>query len=243
MSEHDVPAKLPCHIAIIMDGNGRWAQQRGKHRHQGHLEGLKAAKRVVGAASEVGIKYLTLYTFSTENWKRAESEISYLMFLVKSHLKKEYNFYRKNKIRVVHSGDLRRLPEDVIKEIRKVADDTSGFDGLTLNLAINYGGRDEIIRALNKLLSEKTASLSISEEDVRKHLDHPELPDPDLIIRTGGEYRLSNFLLWELAYSELYFSSKLWPDWAGDDLIEAIKEFQRRERRFGARQIGSKVRK
>ena len=232
MSERDIPPRLPLHVGIIMDGNGRWAQQRGKNRRQGHLEGLKAAKRVVKAASEAGIKFITLYAFSTENWKRTEKEVSYLMFLIKSHLKKEYDFYRDNQIRVIHSGDLRKLPEDVIVEIKRVTADTSHFRGLTVNLAVNYGGRDEIVRAVNRLF-EEGSNVPITEDDLRRDLDHPDIPDPDLIIRTGGESRISNFLLWELAYSELYFSSKLWPDWDRDDLIEAVKEFQIRERRFG----------
>lgn len=234
MSERDVPQRLPLHIGIIMDGNGRWAQQRGKNRRQGHLEGLKAAKRVVKAASEAGIKFITLYVFSTENWKRAEKEVSYLMFLIKSHLKKEYNFYRNNHIRVVHSGDLNKLPQDVIEEIEKVTLDTSHFKGLTVNLAVNYGGRDEIIRAVNRLLKQGPVRAPITEDNFIQYLDHPDVPYPDLIIRTGGEFRISNFLLWELAYSELYFSSKLWPDWDGDDLAETIKQFQKRERKFGS---------
>lgn len=233
MPEPEVPTRLPIHVGIIMDGNGRWAQQRGKHRSQGHLEGLKAAKRVVKAASEAGIRYMSLYTFSTENWKRAEKEVSYLMFLIRTHLKKEYNFYRENQIRVVHSGDLTRLPPDVTAEIKSVTQDTSNFKGLTVNLAINYGGRDEIIRAFNKLLAREPETISILEADIHRYLDHPDMPDPDLIIRTGGESRISNFLLWELAYSELYFSPKLWPDWSSGDLLEAIRQFQQSERRFG----------
>lgn len=242
MLEGDVPIRLPIHVGIIMDGNGRWAAQRRKHRSKGHLEGLKAAKRVVKAASEAGIMYLTLYVFSTENWKRAEKEVSYLMRLIKTHLKKEYDFYRENHIRVVHSGDLQRLPQDVIKEIFRVTADTAHFDGLTLNLAINYGGRDEILRAVNRMLENRFVPSPVAEDDIKHHLDRPEIPDPDLIIRTGGEYRISNFLLWQLAYSELYFSSKLWPDWEGSDLVQAVNEYQQRERKFGAVQDRGKIR-
>ncbi len=224
---------LPVHIAIIMDGNGRWAERRGEPRARGHLEGVKAAKRVVRAASAAGIKYLTLYTFSTENWKRSSKEVSYLMYLIRSHLKKEYDFYRENRIRVVHSGLLERVPAGVAREVRKVAEDTAHFQHMTVNLAIDYGGRDEILRAVSRLQADGHQG-EITEEDLRCRLDHPEIPDPDLIIRTGEEHRLSNFLLWQMAYSELIFSPKLWPDWGEEDLKEALAEFRRRERRFGA---------
>jgi undecaprenyl diphosphate synthase len=226
------PAKLPCHVGIIMDGNGRWATARGKPRSEGHLEGVKAAKRVVAAAAEAGLSFLSLYTFSTENWSRAEEEVSYLMFLVGSYLRKEYDFYRRNGIRIVHSGDLDRLPRDIAQEIRDVTRDTAGFRGLTVNLSINYGGRDEIIRALRRWLEEGSGE-PLTEETLRRHLDQPELPDPDLIIRTANERRLSNFLLWESAYAELYFSPKLWPDWDREDLFGALEDYSRRSRRFG----------
>jgi undecaprenyl diphosphate synthase len=227
----DVP-RLPCHVGIIMDGNGRWAKQRGKPRTEGHLEGVKAAKRVVAAAAEVGLLFLSLYTFSTENWARAQEEVSYLMGLIGLYLKKEYDFYRHNRIRIVHSGDLLRLPPGVQKEIEDVTRDTAQFDGLTVNLSINYGGRDEIIRAFRRLQTVDSRE-PLTEESFRQYLDHPEVPDPDLIIRSANEQRLSNFLLWESAYAELYFSSKLWPDWDGDDLREALAEYARRSRRFG----------
>jgi undecaprenyl diphosphate synthase len=223
---------LPRHVGIIMDGNGRWAKARGKPRTEGHLEGVKAAKRVVAAAAEEGLAFLSLYTFSTENWARAESEVSYLMFLVRSYLKKEYDFYRENGIRIVHSGDMARLPKDIAREIEEVTRDTAGYRGLTVNLSINYGGRDEIIRAFNKVISSGAVG-PLTEDSFRGYLDQPELPDPDLIIRSANERRLSNFLLWESAYAELYFSPKLWPDWTGDDLREAFAEYGRRSRTFG----------
>ena len=231
MRAQDAPP--PLHVGIIMDGNGRWARQRGKLRSQGHLEGLKAAKRVVKAASELGLKFLSLYTFSTENWSRSEREISYLMRLVKTHLKKEYDFYRDHRIRVVHSGDLQRLPQDVIKVIRSVGEQTAAHDGLILNLAINYGGRDEIVRAVNRFLASAGSGSRLTEAALRQNLDHPEIPDPDLVIRKGGEFRISNFLLWEIAYTELYYSATLWPDWGAEELAEAIKSFRSRDRRFG----------
>ncbi len=215
-----------------MDGNGRWAEARGKPRTEGHLEGVKAAKRVVAAAAEAGLAFVSLYTFSTENWARAQEEVSYLMGLIGSYLKKEYDFYRRNRIRIVHSGDLERLPRAVAREIEDVTRDTSGFDGLTVNLSINYGGRDEIIRAFRRMVARGDQG-SLSEETFRLYLDQPDLPDPDLIIRSANEQRLSNFLLWESAYAELYFSPKLWPDWDGSDLREALADYGRRSRRFG----------
>jgi undecaprenyl diphosphate synthase len=215
-----------------MDGNGRWATARGKPRSEGHLEGVKAAKRVVSAAVEAGLSFLSLYTFSTENWSRAEEEVSYLMFLVRSYLRKEYDFYRKNGIRIVHSGNTETLPRDIVKEIENVTRDTAGYTGLTVNLGINYGGRDEIVRAVRRYL-DRGPGEPLTEDTLRRHLDQPELPDPDLIIRTANEQRLSNFLLWESAYSELYFSAKLWPDWDKADLLDALDDYSRRSRRFG----------
>jgi undecaprenyl diphosphate synthase len=215
-----------------MDGNGRWATARGKSRSEGHLEGVTAAKRVVTAAVEAWVSFLSLYTFSTENWTRAEEEVSYLMFLVRSYLRKEYDFYRRNGIRIVHSGDTGRLPRDIAQEIDEVTRDTARFTGLTVNLSINYGGRDEILRAFRRHL-ESGGTAALTEESFRMLLDQPDLPDPDLIIRTANERRLSNFLLWESAYAELYFSPKLWPDWGRDDLFEALEEYARRSRTFG----------
>ncbi len=226
------PAHMPRHVGIIMDGNGRWAKERNKPRTEGHLEGVKAAKRVVKAASEIGLEFLSLYTFSTENWSRAAEEVSYLMFLIKSYLRKEYDFYRQNRIRIVHSGDLRRLPEDIRAEIDSVTKDTSGFGGLTLNLSINYGGRDEIIRAVKRFQESGTAA-ELTEGSLRGFLDNPQIPDPDLIVRTSGEMRISNFLLWQSAYAELFFSPKLWPDWDAQDLRDALAEFGKRTRKFG----------
>lgn len=225
-------SRLPRHVGIIMDGNGRWAEARGKPRTEGHLEGVKAAKRVVAAASEAGLAFLSLYAFSTENWTRAQEEVSYLMKLIGLYLKKEYDFYRKNRIRILHSGDLERLPREIAREIDDVTRDTAGYDGLIVNLSINYGGRDEIIRAFRRRLANGSAE-PLTEETFRHYLDHPELPDPDLIIRSANELRLSNFLLWESAYAELYFSPKLWPDWDGSDLRAALADYGQRSRRFG----------
>jgi len=219
------------HIGIIMDGNGRWAKERGKPRTFGHSEGVRTAKRIAKAASDMGVKYLSLYTFSTENWKRSETEVKFLMQLLKKHLREQFSFYRENNIRVVHSGSLDRLPEIVQKEIVDVEALTKDFTGMTANLVINYGGRDEIVRAVKKLRDQGESE--ITEEKLSAAMDHPEIPDPDLIIRTGGELRISNFLLWESAYSELYFSKKYWPDWQEEDLKEAIEAFASRNRRYG----------
>jgi undecaprenyl diphosphate synthase len=227
---------IPVHVGIIMDGNGRWAVARNKPRTFGHEEGLKAAKRIVRAASEIGIRYITLYTFSTENWKRAKAEVSFLMGLIKKHLRKELDFYREHSIRVIYSGDIAGLPKGVVSELVAAERETSHFTGVTANLAINYGGRDEIVRAVNRLFTDKSESgnpKTITQQDIEARFDHPELPDIDLVVRTGGEKRLSNFYIWESAYAELCFSPKLWPDWEKADLIAAVKEFQKRERRFG----------
>ena len=224
---------LPLHIAFIMDGNGRWAKNRGKVRTTGHREGLDAAKRVIKAASDLGIRYVTLYTFSTENWKRAEEEVSFLMNLIRSHLKKEMDFYRKNKIRVVHSGDLAGLPAPVQEEILSVMESTSGFNGTSVNLAINYGGRDEIIRAVNRWRASAQSEEDLTETALSGFLDCPDFPDPDLIVRTAGEQRLSNFLIWQCAYAEFYYSDKLWPDWNREDLVAAVDSYRNRNRKFG----------
>ena len=224
---------IPRHVGIIMDGNGRWAKQRSLVRTQGHLEGLKTAKRIVKAASDMGIQYLTLYAFSTENWKRAASEVGFIMGLIKQYLRNEIAFYRENRIRIRHAGDAAGLPPDIAEELASAALDTGGFDGMQVILAINYGGRDEIVRAVKRLADKGQAMAAVSEQDIAACLDNPDVPDPDLIIRSAGEYRLSNFLLWESAYAELYVSAKFWPDWTGDDLDEAVKAYRGRERRYG----------
>jgi undecaprenyl diphosphate synthase len=236
---------IPSHVGIVMDGNGRWAWRRNQIRTQGHLEGLNTAKKIVKAASDMGINFLTLYVFSTENWKRTADEVGFIMGLVKRYLVEEMNFYRENRIRIRHAGAVEGLSPDIVREIRKACEDTKNFEGLQVILALNYGGRDEIVRAMRRFLDkpemagsggQKKAVLDpsrITEELIRQNLDNPDIPDPDLIIRTAGEYRTSNFLLWEGAYAEYYFSDKLWPDWTGEDLASAIRDFGQRERRFG----------
>jgi undecaprenyl diphosphate synthase len=223
-------ARAPVHLGIIMDGNGRWAKARGLPRTEGHKEGLKTAKRIVKAAEDAGVRYLSLYTFSTENWRRTSDEVSFLMGMLKTRLAAEFDFYRENGVRILHSGNPEGLPPEVLEAIRGVVRDTAGFKGITVNLAINYGGRDEIIRAIKTIAH---CDEPVDEAFVRAHMDAPELPDPDLIIRTGGERRLSNFLLWQAAYAELYFTDTLWPDFGEERLREALDDYARRERRFG----------
>jgi undecaprenyl diphosphate synthase len=240
-----------------MDGNGRWARRRGERRTAGHLAGLQAAKRIVKAASDRGIRCLTLYTFSTENWKRTAEETGFIMGLVKQYLRKELDFYRENRIRLRHAGDPAGLPPDIAAEIQAVCGETKDFDGLQVVLALNYGGRDEIVRAVNRALSEAAAAenaenagtgtaaesgrnagtggnaVVLTEADIARYLDNPDLPDPDLIIRSAGEMRTSNFLLWEGAYAEYYSSQALWPDWTERDLDAALEAYRGRDRKFG----------
>lgn len=224
---------LPIHIGIIMDGNGRWAKLRNLPRTKGHREGLDVAKQIVKAASDLGIKFVTLYTFSTENWKRTQEEVGYLMTLIKKHLSSEFNFYKENKIRIEHIGDMTALPMDVQTEIENAKNDTKDFTGTTVLLAINYGGKDEIIRGIKKLSAQKKDFSSITEQDLSLALDTKNIPDVDLLIRTGGELRLSNFLLWQAAYAELIFTDTLWPDYTKEEFIKNIQTFQHRTRRFG----------
>jgi undecaprenyl diphosphate synthase len=215
-------------------------------RTQGHLEGLKAAKRVVKAASDLGISYVTLYTFSTENWKRAAEEVGFIMGLVKQYLRGELDFYRANSIRIRHAGDMEGLPPDIRRELEAACDDTRNFSGMQVILALNYGGRDEIVRAVNRALKRRASDnpapaagepWQLNEGELRKYLDNPDVPDPDLIIRTAGEFRTSNFLLWEGAYAEYYISEKFWPDWREEDLALALQGYGKRERRFGGIQV------
>ncbi len=225
---------LPFHVAITMDGNGRWATQRKLPRSAGHDKGLHTVKTIVKAAADIGIKYLTLYIFSTENWKRTEAEVGFLMNLIHTHLKQELNFYKENGIRLNHIGDLSALPEGIQKDILEAIDDTKSFDGMTLNLAINYGGRDEILRGIKKLIKDGKKSEEITEQLVSSYLDMPQSPDVDLLIRTGGEKRLSNFLLWHIPYAEQIYIDTLWPDYTVEQFYDNIEEFQKRNRRFGA---------
>jgi len=224
---------VPDHLGIIMDGNGRWASARGLDRSKGHLEGLKTTRRIVRAASEAGVRFLSLYVFSTENWKRSAKEVGFLMALAARHLEKELDFYDTLGLRVMHSGDRSALPPEVLRALDRIVAVTAGHRGMVVNLALNYGGRDELLRAVERW-SSAGGSGRPTEEDLRKGFDIPFLPDVDLVIRTGGEFRLSNFLLWQTAYAEFIFSPKLWPDFTEDDLRQAIRDFSGRERRFGS---------
>lgn len=231
--EEIIARGVPEHIAIIMDGNGRWAKKRGMPRTAGHKEGLSSAKKIVSAAAKLGIKYITLYTFSTENWKRTQEEVGFLMNLIRSHLRAEFDFYKKNGIQVRQIGDLDGLPKDVKSEILNAEKDTEHFTGTTCILAINYGGRDEIARAVRKIINQDIPSDKITEEFIEKNLDTQDIPAVDLLIRTGGEKRLSNFLLWQNAYAEFIFTDTLWPDYNEEEFFNEIEEFQKRNRRFG----------
>lgn len=225
---------LPVHVGIIMDGNGRWAQNRNLPRSKGHWEGMNTAKVIAAAAADIGLKYLTLYVFSTENWKRTEQEVGFLMNLIHTNLCDQFEFYKSHHIKIEHIGNLEGLPPIIQNDIIKIKKETAHFTGLTLVLAINYGGKDEIVRGIKKLISENDSADSITEDLVSKSFDVPSLPDMDLLIRTGGEKRLSNFLLWHSAYSELLFTDTLWPDYNKNEFYNDIIKFQKRTRRFGA---------
>lgn len=222
---------VPVHVGIIMDGNGRWAQKRKLPRTAGHKVGVETARNIMKAAKEIGVKYLTLYTFSTENWSRTEEEVGFLLNLIRLHLKNEREFYKKENIRMLHLGDISRLSNDLQKDIQDVIEDSKNNTGLNVVLALNYGGRDEIIRAIKKL--QANLNNEITEDVLTSYLDIPDLPNADLIIRTGGEKRLSNFLMWQSAYSELEFSDCLWPDYTKEEFNNTIQNFQNRNRRYG----------
>lgn len=225
---------LPLHIAITMDGNGRWAQAKKLPRTSGHDQGLHTVKRIVKTASDLGIKFLTLYVFSTENWKRAEAEVGFLMNLIHIHLCGELEFYKENGIKLNHIGDASTLPKNIQKDLKEAIEDTKDFDGMTLNLAINYGGRDEIIRGIKKMITDNVSPDTIDEKLVSNYLDMPQSPDVDLLIRTGGEKRLSNYLLWHIPYAEQIYTDTLWPDYSNEEFLQNIESFQHRNRRFGA---------
>ncbi|MDG1089590.1 MAG: isoprenyl transferase [Candidatus Marinimicrobia bacterium] len=220
------------HIAIIMDGNGRWAQDKGMDRIFGHKEGANSAKKIIEACSDLNINYLTLYAFSTENWNRPQFEVDSLMSLLSAMLKNEIKELERNNIVFNVVGRVEDLPKSVQNIISDVIDRTKYNTGLILSLALSYGGRQEIIDAVNKIIVSKKSEI-IDEEIVKNNLYCPEIPDPDLIIRTAGEYRLSNFLLWQSAYAELFVSQKNWPDFKKKDLMEALKDFENRDRTFG----------
>ncbi len=229
--------KLPVHVAIIMDGNGRWAKKKGNNRLFGHKKGVVAVREVCEASAELGIPYLTLYAFSKENWQRPKSEINGLMSLLVQTIESEMKTLMDNNIKLSVIGDISSLPESVCKGLDKAMDKTKNNERLTLVLALSYGARWEIINAVNKMYEEikniNNDDIVITEEDFRRHLTTAEMPDPAMLIRTGGEKRISNFLLWQISYSELYFTDVLWPDFRKNDYYKAILDYQARERRFG----------
>ncbi len=229
--------RLPCHIAIIMDGNGRWAKERGKSRIAGHRAGVDAVRKIVRVSGEVGIGVLTLYTFSSENWRRPRTEVSGLMALLRKTLAKEVDDLNRNNVRLSTIGRMSDLPDPVQKEFDSSVRRLSKNSGLHLILALNYGGRAEIVDAVRtiaqKVKNEEIQPDQINEEIIKNHLYTSDVPDPDLVIRTSGEMRISNYLLWQIAYSELYVTPTFWPDFSPDSLFEALRSYQSRVRRFG----------
>ena len=229
--------RLPVHVAVIMDGNGRWAKQRGLDRSEGHVEGVNTVRRITEIASEVGVKYLTLYTFSTENWNRPKDEVDALMNLIAVAIERETPDLIKNNVRLSMIGDSSRMPEFAVNRLNACIQDTSHCNGLKLVLALSYSSRQELVSAVKSIAEQaKNGTLSIddiNEEAISKSLYTSNMPDPDLLIRTAGDLRISNYLLWQIAYAELYFTDKFWPDFSKDDFCQAIIDFQSRERRFG----------
>ena len=228
---------VPKHIAIILDGNGRWAKKKGMPRNYGHAQGSKNVERICEDAYRLGVKYLTVYAFSTENWKRPKDEVDALMNLLRNYMKTCLKTAEKNRMRVRVLGDKTALDEDIRNRIAELEEATKNNDGLNFQIALNYGSRDEMIRAMKKMCADckegKLTPEQIDESLFETYLDTHDIPDPDLMIRTSGEQRLSNYLLWQLAYSEFYFTDVLWPDFTKEELIKAIEYFNGRDRRFG----------
>jgi len=231
MSKEIVPARLPRHIAIIMDGNGRWARKRGLPRIFGHRAGVATVRSIVEACADMGIEVLTLYAFSTENWLRPKGEVKGLMAILRKYLRRELATMMRNNIRLRTIGDPSHLDAATRQELKETIKRTEKNEGMILNLALNYGGRGEIVHAVHRLLEQGVRT--VDEKTISEHLYTAGLPDPDLLIRTSGEMRLSNFLLWQTAYSEFYVTPVLWPDFTPLDLKKALAEYEKRERRFG----------
>jgi undecaprenyl diphosphate synthase len=237
VQQHLSQQRIPKHIAIIMDGNGRWATLKGLPRWEGHKEGVKRVREITEAAAELGIEVLSLYAFSTENWNRPPKEIELLMMLLEEYLERELPTMMEQNIRLSAMGRLHRLPESTQKKLKETISKTQNNTGMILNLALSYGGQAELTDACTKIAKKVQKGIlspdEIDEDTIKAHLYCPELPDVDLLIRTSGEIRLSNFMLWQNAYAEFYFTPVLWPDFRKGDLIKAILEYQSRERRFG----------
>ena len=226
------PLKIPCHIAIIMDGNGRWAKKRSLPRTAGHAAGSKKFKEIARYCNKIGIKHLTVYAFSTENWKRPKEEVDTIMDIFRDYLKDSANFKKEN-IMLKFIGDRSGMPEDIVKLMEQAEYDSKDATGLKCYMAINYGGRDELVHAVRDIINEGVKPEDITEETISSHIYTKDYPDPELIIRPSGEYRLSNFLIWQAAYSEFWFSNVLWPDFSTNDLDKAIEDYNNRNRRFG----------
>lgn len=232
------PSRLPRHVAVIMDGNGRWATSRGLDRSQGHVEGVNTVRRITETASELGIGYLTLYTFSTENWNRPKAEVDALMHLIVIAIERETPDLIKNNVRLAMIGDITRLPDEARERLERCIADTAHCTGLTLTLALSYSARWEILEACRRFATEvaegkKAPADMATDADFEQYLTTAGMPDPDLLIRTGGDHRVSNYLLWQIAYSEIYVTDTFWPDFSSQDFITAIANYQGRERRFG----------
>ena len=228
--------RVPNHIAIILDGNGRWAKKRGMPRSFGHVKGCENLEDICEVAKELGVKYLTVYAFSTENWKRSKEEVDGLMKLFRNYLKKCIKISQKNNMRVKVIGDITAFDSDIQESIKKLEDFSKDFTDLHFQIALNYGSRDEITRAVNRMLEDQKAGkleTPVEEETISNYLDTAGIPDPDLMIRTSGELRLSNYLLWQLAYTEFYFTDVPWPDFKKDELVKAIEKYNERDRRYG----------
>lgn len=226
--------RFPEHVGIIMDGNGRWATARGYSRNRGHRAGMQALKRFLTLVQKTPVRVVTLFCFSRENWKRSQDELDGLFHLLRQFYRAEFPTLKRRGVRVLHSGDTDGLPDDIVDIFRIMAGETVHNEGKILNLAMNYSGRDEIVRACRRLIAAKKKPDAVDEGTFREGLDHPWLPDVDLVIRTSGELRISNFCLWQAAYAELWFTEQFWPDFSDRDFAEAVGAFQRRERRFGA---------
>lgn len=224
-------SRIPTHIAFIMDGNGRWATRRGLPRNLGHKAGVDAIQRTIEACLKYNVKYCTFFAFSTENWKRSEKEINAIFKLVREYLDKKANFFEKNQINVKSIGVLDPFPKDLVESLNNIKEKTKNFDKLTVVFALNYGGRDEIVRTVNKLIKE--GKTEVSEADIMNNLDSAFMPEPDFVVRTSGEQRLSNFMLFQMAYSELYFPKVFWPSFNEKHFVKAIKNYQQRDRRYG----------
>lgn len=228
---------IPQHIAIIMDGNGRWAKKRFMPRKYGHAQGAKTVEKIIADANDLGVKYLTVYAFSTENWIRPQDEVDALMKLLHEYMKDCVKKSKKNNMRVKVIGDVSKLDQDLQESIKVLERESKQNTGIQFNVALNYGGRDEIVRASRKIAKDikegKLCEDEITDQVFASYLDTNDIPNPDLLIRTSKEYRLSNFLLWQLAYTEFYFTDVLWPDFSREELVKAIKYFNKRERRYG----------